>query len=491
MILRGTIALLALCVATGILRAQDGAPAGMGEMNLRVTDAPWDNGKRLVVRWSPLDDQRIARYRIDRTMNARELADDNRNLYTRFVEDMVYDATRGLIMSHERASDLGFNEMMTRRSFSDHLGELIVDDALPNDLRRQLRRARAEAAEAGDAAAAARIEELGETRWLPQGTVDQPATDDELEFVVTKLERVDAENQTMSYRVRVMAVDDALAPILAVTSQELSTVREPFDGTRLWMMIITGIICGAIMMFIAAARSGKSLYVRRIAGLEAVEEAVGRATEMGRPVLFVPGIQDVNEIQTIAGLTMLNRVAKISADFDARIEVPTARSLVMTAARETVEGAYVSAGRPDAYNPDDIYYVSNEQFGYVAYLSGMMVRDEPAACFYMGAFYAESLILAETGNAIGAIQIAGTAQPAQLPFFIAACDYTLIGEEFYAASAYLSGSPEQLGSLKGQDVGKVVAAILVAAGVLFATLVAVGIDAAAPIEEFITGMVLR
>ena len=129
----------------------------------------------------------------------------------------------------------------------------------------------------------------------------------------------------------------------------------------------------------------------------------------------------------------------------------------MVTARETVQEAFLAAGRPDAYNEDLIYYVTDEQFGYVAYLSGMMVREKPAACIYMGCFYAESLILAETGNSIGAIQAAGTAMPAQLPFFVAACDYTLIGEEFYAASAYLSESPAELGSLKGQDLAKVLA----------------------------------
>ena len=115
-----------------------------------------------------------------------------------------------------------------------------------------------------------------------------------------------------------------------------------------------------------------------------------------------------------------------------------------------------------------IYYVTDEQFGYVAYVQGMMVREKPAACFYMGAFFAESLILAETGNTIGAIQVAGTAMPAQLPFFVAACDYTLIGEEFFAASAYLSGEPDQLGSLKGQDIGKVIVfiGIFIGAGLL-------------------------
>ena len=63
----------------------------------------------------------------------------------------------------------------------------------------------------------------------------------------------------------------------------------------------------------------------------------------------------------------------------------------------------------------------------------------------------------------------GTARPAQLPFFIAACDFTLIGEELFAASAYLSGEPKQLGSLKGQDVGKAIAMIVIVLGVIAIT----------------------
>jgi hypothetical protein len=242
-----------------------------------------------------------------------------------------------------------------------------------------------------------------------------------------------------------------------------------FLAGRFWLAVITLTICGAVIFWINHARKGKPLKVRKIAGLEAVDEAVGRATEMGRSVLFVPGIQDMNDIQTIAGLTVLARVSRTAARYEAKVEVPTARSLVMTTARETVHAAFLEAGRPDAYNQDLIYYVTDEQFGFVAYLQGMMVREKPAACFYMGTFFAESLILAETGNSIGAIQVAGTAMPAQLPFFVAACDYTLIGEEFFAASAYLSGEPDQLGSLKGQDVGKVIVALGLLVGVLAAT----------------------
>jgi hypothetical protein len=197
---------------------------------------------------------------------------------------------------------------------------------------------------------------------------------------------------------------------------------------------------------------------------------VGRATEMGRPIYYICGIQDMDNVETIAGTTILGQVAKLTAEYEADLQVPTARSLVMVTCREVVKEAHLSVGRPDSFREDNIYYLTDDQFGFVAVVGGKMVREKPAAVFMMGAFYAESLILAETGNSVGAIQIAGTGQPAQLPFFVAACDYALIGEELFAASAYLSREPRQLGSLKGQDLGKAVILFCLAVGVCWQTL---------------------
>ena len=237
-----------------------------------------------------------------------------------------------------------------------------------------------------------------------------------------------------------------------------------------YLFLIGALICGSVIYYIYYAKRGRQLFLRKIAGLEAIDEAIGRATEMGRPILFIPGIRDMDDVQTIAGITILGRVARTIAEYDIKINMPVSRSIVMTTARETIKEAYAAAGRIDAYSDDFVYYLTDEQFGYVAAVDGIMVRDRPATCFYMGSFFAESLIFAETGNSIGAIQIAGTAMPAQLPFFVAACDYTLIGEELFAASAYLSGEPKQLGSLKGQDVGKIIAMIAILLGVGAATI---------------------
>lgn len=256
----------------------------------------------------------------------------------------------------------------------------------------------------------------------------------------------------------------------SVATEPVSPQREWLHIDRAWLFVIALLISISVFYFISAAKKGEDLFIRKIAGLEAVDDAIGRATEMGRPILYIPGILDMDDVQTLAAITILGHVSRTVADYDIHVRMPVSRSLVMTAARETIKASYQTAGRPDAYNDDMVQYVTDEQFGYVAAVDGIMVREKPATVFLLGAFFAESLILAETGNSINAIQIAGTARPAQLPFFIAACDFTLIGEELFAASAYLSGEPKQLGSLKGQDVGKFVAMVVIIIGVIAVTL---------------------
>ena len=287
------------------------------------------------------------------------------------------------------------------------------------------------------------------------------------------------------YQVKVVASCDDGTVAESAPSDAVQPHMNWFIGKKavlaLWLAGVSAAIIGAVLL----AWKGVPMRVRRIAALEAVDDAVGRATEMGRPVLFIAGIQDMDNVQTVAGITILSRVSKTAAEYDATVEVPTSRSLVMEAAREAVQASYLSAGRSDSYNPDLIRYITDEQFGFVAYVSGRMVRERPAACFYMGCFFAESLIFAETGNSIGAIQIAGTAESAQLPFFVAACDYTLIGEEFFAASAYLSGEPLQIGSLRGQDVCKAAAGGFIIAGVAAKTLAALGVGGAAAAAAWI------
>lgn len=243
-----------------------------------------------------------------------------------------------------------------------------------------------------------------------------------------------------------------------------------------WNALILGIIfCGLALWFIREAKKGKPLFIRKISGLEAVDDAVGRATEMGKPILYLTGLAEMSEIATIASLSILGRVAKRAALHNTPVIVPGYDPIVMTACQEVVKQAHLEAGRPDTYDESRIFFLTRDQFGYAAGVDGIMVRDKPAAVFLQGYFFAESLIFAETAASIGAIQIAGTSAIVQLPFFIAACDYTLIGEEMFAASSYLSREPTLLGSIKGEDYSKLIIIIIIGLGIVLATLSSLGI----------------
>ncbi len=240
-----------------------------------------------------------------------------------------------------------------------------------------------------------------------------------------------------------------------------------FVEERLVMFLAIMVFSGILMFYIRKAQRGEEIWLRDIPGLKAVEEAVGRSTEMGKPVLYVPGIMDMDQVETVAGVIVLGHVSKMTARYETTLNVPVSRAIVMKAAQEACKESYLMESRPDMFQDDMVHYLTDEQFAFAAGVNGIMVREKPAACLYMGKFYAESLILAETGNSIGAIQIAGTASQAQIPFFVTACDYTLIGEEFFAASAYLSQKPELIGGVKGQDMIKVFVISLILFGVLF------------------------
>ncbi|MCK4305613.1 MAG: hypothetical protein KAY24_15355, partial [Candidatus Eisenbacteria sp.] len=218
---------------------------------------------------------------------------------------------------------------------------------------------------------------------------------------------------------------------------------------------------------IALSRRGHSLFIRRIAGITAMEEAVGRATELGKKVLYLPGGGTLDDIQTIASLAVLRHVATLTAEYSAELDVPNKDPLTFAAARETVQEAYMQAGRPELFTSETVHYVTYDQFAFTASVTGIMVRERPAANFLIGAFHAESLLLAETGQTVGALQIAGTAEVSQLPFFAVVCDYTLMGEELFAAGAYLSGEPAMLGSIKGQDFTKACIILFMVLGIVF------------------------
>lgn len=254
------------------------------------------------------------------------------------------------------------------------------------------------------------------------------------------------------------------------TFQYFTPISNQFD-TEKWAGLIASLIFGILVaVMVRQAKQGKNLYIRPIAGIQEIDNAIGRATEMGRPILFVPGMSGIGAVATLAALSILGKVAKKAAEYDTRILVPTRDYILMPIAQEIVKEAHVEAGRPDTFDKNSVFFITTDQFAYVAGVNGIMIREKTATNFYMGSYFAESLLMTETGNITGAIQIAGTDSVTQIPFFITTCDYTLIGEELYAASAYMSKEPMILGTLKAQDYFKFIVLFFIILGTILSSM---------------------
>ena len=232
------------------------------------------------------------------------------------------------------------------------------------------------------------------------------------------------------------------------------------------IQVILGI---TVALMINRARAGQAIpKIRRLAGLDALDEALGRATEMGRPVLYVPGGGTMANAQVMASFSVLGYVARSAARYDTRLISITSNVQLYAVMEGIVREAYVVMGRGDSFEPAMVRFLASGWGAYTSAVIGTMKREETCANLYFGAFFAETMMLTEIGGLMGAIQVGSTAQTAQLPFFIAACDYTLIGEELFAAGAYLSTDPVPKANLVVLDYFKIATLSTLVIGVLSA-----------------------
>ncbi|MCR6624036.1 MAG: hypothetical protein NDF58_05675 [archaeon YNP-LCB-024-027] len=210
--------------------------------------------------------------------------------------------------------------------------------------------------------------------------------------------------------------------------------------------------------------------IRRIPGLDAIDEAIGRAVETGRPIFYSTGVGGLSGDvmpQTLAGLSLLNYVARKAAEYKASLTYLAAVPAIVPIAEDIFKSAF-----RENYRPEQILYIPT-QTALMATVMGIYEREKPAANFLLGALYWETIILAEAGARAGAIQVGGTGRLYQVPYVVSLCDYGLIAEELLVAGAYVSKELSQLGSVIASDI---IRAIVIGLSIMAFILGGLGFD---------------
>lgn len=223
-------------------------------------------------------------------------------------------------------------------------------------------------------------------------------------------------------------------------------------------LIVTGkifqlffLIAIAVVSYIAAkyAERGRRWAIRPLEGLEAIYEGIGRSAEMGKPIMALPGMYGLGDPAELAGLTVLGEVSQRAAELG--IEPLTSASLpeVLVAEEAIIRSSYEAAGKSELYTPGKfVRWYGNDQFSYAMGTAGLIIAEKPGLICHTGSYLWDVIIVAETGARMGAVQVGGgTAMPSLALF----CDYLLITEELYAASAQISKDEKAIATIAGQD----------------------------------------
>ena len=231
--------------------------------------------------------------------------------------------------------------------------------------------------------------------------------------------------------------------------------------------ILILLLMGSVLYCVWRARRGKISYVRRVSGISAMEEAVGRATEMGRPILFIPGNSGIQAIETHTSMAVLAHVVRLAARMRSELVVLMSVPENYPLVEATIRQAYIAEGAPELFRgQEQVRFLSNDSVVFAAGVSRFVEENRPGCVIFFGTFDFTALLLAEPGARLGILQIAGDPSLFQMPFFVCTCDHTVIGEEFFAAGALVSPDPRMRNSLLGQDLIKLVFAAIVIFGLL-------------------------
>jgi hypothetical protein len=93
-----------------------------------------------------------------------------------------------------------------------------------------------------------------------------------------------------------------------------------------------------------------------------------------------------------------------------------------------------------------------------------------AGALLLGSVGTEAALLTEGGQRVGVTTLAGSDNLAAQAVLFASADHPVIGEDLFAGGAYVGGKPAHMGSLRAQDMARLIIAGVIVVGVIGKTL---------------------
>lgn len=228
-----------------------------------------------------------------------------------------------------------------------------------------------------------------------------------------------------------------------------------------------------LLLFTSQLRAGRRVSLRPIEAFQRLKGLIGRGAETERPIhmsLGTGGIIDASTAESLAGITLLEHVARQSVSSGAPLIVTVSDPTLLPLAQEIVRHAWESRLHRYLAAPPEVRLIAPEPVAYAAGVMDVLIGENVTANIMVGKFGHEYLLMGEAGVRAQVPQVVGGVSPQELPFIHATADDALIGEEIFASGAYLSPRATHIASLRVQDWLRVLISGVILLGVLLRSL---------------------
>jgi hypothetical protein len=212
---------------------------------------------------------------------------------------------------------------------------------------------------------------------------------------------------------------------------------------------------GLILVFAVIGRNKPAPGFRAIPSYTRLVRSIGLAVEAGKRVHISLGrgtLLGPDGPSALVGLSVLKRVAR-SANVSDRPPVATSGDGALAVlSQDTLRGVYRSVGRLNQYDPTAGQISGLTPFSYAAGTMPVVNDEQVAASLLIGHFGSEVALITEAAERSNSLTLAGSDQVSTQAVIYAAAEEPVIGEDVFAAGAYLEAGTIQVASLRAQDV---------------------------------------
>ena len=205
-------------------------------------------------------------------------------------------------------------------------------------------------------------------------------------------------------------------------------------------------------------RRSKRPAFRPLEALQSLHTTVGQAVESGRRLHISLGsgsIGSTDSATALSGLIALDHVATAAVISDKPPVVTSGDGIAMLLAQDTLKGVYVRQNALERYDATSSRIAGLTPISYATALTTVIPNESVAGTILIGSVGPEVVLLTEASNRRRVTVLGGSDEPTAQAALFAAADYPLIGEDLFAASAYLGHKPAHYASLQTQDVMRI------------------------------------